>query len=94
MRDISGAVALVTGGGGGIGAALVKQLTEKGAKVCAVDIDEEAAQRSGADLAIGADVADREAMASAADRGSPGSASSTSSSVSRESRISRQACAR
>lgn len=68
MRDFSGAVAIVTGGGGGIGAATVKLLREKGAKVCAIDIDEEAAQRSGADLAIGADVADREAMAAAVER--------------------------
>lgn len=68
MRDLSGAVALVTGGGGGIGAATVKLLRDKGAKVCAVDIDEDAAQRSGADLAIGADVADREAMADAVAR--------------------------
>lgn len=68
MPDLSGAAALVTGGGGGIGAATVKLLRDKGAKVCAVDIDEEAVQRSGADLAIGADVADREAMTSAVER--------------------------
>ncbi|MCV7413688.1 SDR family NAD(P)-dependent oxidoreductase [Mycolicibacterium litorale] len=67
-RDFSGAVALVTGGGAGIGAAQVKLLRARGATVCAVDIDEEAAQSSGADLAIGADVADREAMAAAVDR--------------------------
>jgi NAD(P)-dependent dehydrogenase (short-subunit alcohol dehydrogenase family) len=68
MRDFSGAVVLVTGGGNGIGAATVKLLRGKGAKVCAVDIDEDAAQRSGADLAIGVDVTDREAMAAAVDR--------------------------
>jgi NAD(P)-dependent dehydrogenase (short-subunit alcohol dehydrogenase family) len=68
MPEFSGAVALVTGGGGGIGAALVKQLGAQGATVCALDIDEEAARRSGADLALGADVSDREAMASAVDR--------------------------
>jgi NAD(P)-dependent dehydrogenase (short-subunit alcohol dehydrogenase family) len=68
MRDFSGAVVLVTGGGNGIGAATVKLLHGKGAKVCAVDIDEDAAQRSGADLAIGVDVTDREAMAAAVDR--------------------------
>lgn len=66
-RDFAGAVALVTGGGGGIGAAQVKLLRDRGATVCAVDIDEDAAQRSGAQLAIGADVADREAMAAAVD---------------------------
>lgn len=68
MRNFSGAVALVTGGGGGIGAAQVKLLGDRGAQVCALDIDEEAAQHSGAALAIGADVADREAMAAAVDR--------------------------
>lgn len=68
MRNLSGAVALVTGGGGGIGAALVRLLGEKGAKVAALDIDEQAAQRSGADLAIGADVSDREAVAAAVDQ--------------------------
>jgi NAD(P)-dependent dehydrogenase (short-subunit alcohol dehydrogenase family) len=68
MRDLSGAVALVTGGGGGIGAAQVRLLGDKGAQVCAVDVDEDAARRSGAALAIGADVADREAMAAVVDR--------------------------
>ena len=68
MRNLSGAVALVTGGGAGIGAAEVKLLGERGAQVCAVDIDEDAARRSGAALAIGADVADREAMAAVVDR--------------------------
>lgn len=68
MRDFSGGVAVVTGGGGGIGAAMVKLLREKGARVCAIDIDEDAARRSGADLTIGVDVADREAMAAAIER--------------------------
>jgi NAD(P)-dependent dehydrogenase (short-subunit alcohol dehydrogenase family) len=68
MRDFAGAVVLVTGGGGGIGAAQVRLLRDKGATVCAVDIDEDAARRSGADLAIGADVADRVAMEAAVHR--------------------------
>ena len=42
MRNLSGAVALVTGAGAGIGAAEVKLLVEKGARVCALDIDEDA----------------------------------------------------
>jgi NAD(P)-dependent dehydrogenase (short-subunit alcohol dehydrogenase family) len=65
MRNLSGAVALVTGAGAGIGAAEVRLLGAKGAQVCAVDIDGDAAGRSGAALAIGADVTDREAMANA-----------------------------
>jgi len=68
MRDFSGAVALVTGGGAGVGAAEVKLLAARGAQVCAVDIDEDAARRSGAALAVGADVTDREAMAAVVDR--------------------------
>ncbi|MGH3636011.1 MAG: SDR family NAD(P)-dependent oxidoreductase [Mycobacterium sp.] len=68
MRNLSDAVALVTGGGAGIGATEVRLLGDRGAQVCAVDIDEDAACRSGAALAIGADVTDREAMAAAVDR--------------------------
>lgn len=68
MRNLSGAVALVTGAAAGIGLAEVRLLGDKGAQVCAVDIDEDAARRSGAALAIGADVADREAMAAVVDR--------------------------
>jgi NAD(P)-dependent dehydrogenase (short-subunit alcohol dehydrogenase family) len=68
MRRFSGTVAIVTGGGAGIGAAQVELLTRRGALVCAVDIDEDAAVRSGAALAVGADVADREAMAAAVER--------------------------
>lgn len=68
MKDFSGAVALVTGAGAGIGLAEVRRLTDRGARVCGVDIDEDAARRSGAALAIGADVSDRVAMAAAVDR--------------------------
>jgi len=68
MRNLSGEVVLVTGAGAGIGAAEVRLLGAKGAQVCAVDIDEDAARRSGAALAIGADVTDREAMSAAIDR--------------------------
>jgi NAD(P)-dependent dehydrogenase (short-subunit alcohol dehydrogenase family) len=68
MRNLEGAVALVTGGGAGIGAAQVRLLQDRGAQVCAVDIDEDAARGSGADLVVGADVTDREAMAAAVAR--------------------------
>ena len=39
--DITGASALVTGGASGIGAAVVRQLAEKGAKVVVADVQEE-----------------------------------------------------
>ena len=39
--DITGASALVTGGASGIGAAVVRQLAEKGAKVVVADLQEE-----------------------------------------------------
>lgn len=68
MRSLTGAVALVTGAGAGIGAAEVRLLRDRGAQVCAVDIDEDAARRSGAALAIGADTTDGEAMATVVDR--------------------------
>jgi NAD(P)-dependent dehydrogenase (short-subunit alcohol dehydrogenase family) len=68
MRNLSGAAALVTGAGAGIGAAEVRLLNDRAAQVCALDIDEDAARCSGAALAIGADVTDRAAMADAIDR--------------------------
>ncbi|BCI53452.1 short-chain dehydrogenase [Mycolicibacterium litorale] len=68
MKSFSDAVALVTGAGAGIGLAEVRQLTDRGARVCGVDIDEDAARGSGAALAIGADVSDRAAMAAAVQR--------------------------
>jgi NAD(P)-dependent dehydrogenase (short-subunit alcohol dehydrogenase family) len=48
--DLSGAVALVTGGANGIGAAAVRRLAGRGARVVVADIDER-----GADVAAAAD---------------------------------------
>ena len=45
MKGIEGKVALVTGGGSGIGAACVERLTAEGAKVIAADINLEGAQK-------------------------------------------------
>ena len=43
MSNLSGRVALVTGGGQGIGAAICKRLGADGAKVAVVDINQETA---------------------------------------------------
>lgn len=69
-----GQVAVVTGAGAGMGAAIVKELAARGATVAAVDISLEKAERTveavraagGTAIAIGTDIADRaqvEAMA-------------------------------
>jgi NAD(P)-dependent dehydrogenase (short-subunit alcohol dehydrogenase family) len=43
--DLSGQVAIVTGGGNGIGAAIARRLAKAGAAVVVSDISEEAATR-------------------------------------------------
>jgi NAD(P)-dependent dehydrogenase (short-subunit alcohol dehydrogenase family) len=59
--DLDGAVALVTGGASGIGAATVVQLREAGARVAVLDVQ---AQEGDGDLAIKCDVGDeREVVA-------------------------------
>ena len=69
MSDITfdGAVAVVTGGAGGIGRALVSRLVAEGSRVVVVDLDpaaaEAAASELGAAVGIGADVGDEAAVA-------------------------------
>ncbi|NJP46819.1 SDR family NAD(P)-dependent oxidoreductase [Actinacidiphila epipremni] len=63
-----GKVAVVTGAGGGLGRGSALRLSQEGARVVVVDIDEVAARRTAAELpgkavAVAADVADEEATA-------------------------------
>lgn len=63
MRRLEGKVAIVTGGGGGIGAATARRLASEGARVAVADIFEDAAVRAAgplgeAGLAVRFDAAD------------------------------------
>lgn len=64
--DLGGAVALVTGGASGIGAAVARRLAGRGATVVVVDIDEDGARAVASEVggqAMRVDVTDPEALA-------------------------------
>ncbi|MFI6095157.1 SDR family oxidoreductase [Lentzea sp. NPDC051213] len=63
--DLTGQVALVTGGAGGIGSAVARRLTKLGARVAVLDLDAAGAQRIASEvggIAIAGDVTDPETM--------------------------------
>lgn len=63
--DLSGRIALVTGGGAGIGAATAERLAASGARVVLADLDQAAASSVAATIggsAVGVDVGDEESI--------------------------------
>ena len=53
-RSLTGKVAVITGGGRGIGRAIAEALTREGVRVAIGDVDREAAERTAAELGDGA----------------------------------------
>ncbi len=76
MRDLDGKVAVVTGGGSGIGAALARAFAAQGMDVVVADIELSAAEKVAAEvraagrraLAVQTDVSDRDSVESLAER--------------------------
>src|SRR4051812_46931374 len=76
MRGIQDKVIVVTGGGGGMGAAICRRLAEEGAKVAIFDVDEGLARKVAGGLSAGSaqvhveivDIADSAAVEAAVAR--------------------------
>ena len=51
MASLENKIALITGGGGGIGGAIARRLAREGAKIAVADIDEESAKSRAAEIA-------------------------------------------
>src|SRR4051812_25768840 len=76
VRRLDGEIAFVTGGGSGIGAASALRLAAECARVAVIDVHQDAAERTVADIvsrggtamAFGADVRDSDALKSIADQ--------------------------
>src|SRR3546814_18807702 len=67
MNRLTGKVAIVTGGGGGIGAAVVKRLVSEGARVAVADLFEDSARAAAEPhgenaIAVPLDAADPESV--------------------------------
>lgn len=58
MRDLDGQVAIVTGGGQGIGLAIARRLAAEGARVMVADLDETKAREAGCAGAFAGDLSD------------------------------------
>lgn len=72
MKDLDGKVAVVTGGGSGIGAAIVRRLVDAGMRVAVADIERDAASSVADEVGEGArafevDITQRESLAALAD---------------------------
>lgn len=68
--DLQGAIAIITGGGSGLGAATARHFADQGAKVAVLDLNLDAAQTVASEIggyAVAADVSDEAAVDSALD---------------------------